>query len=221
MWETNGSSPLTRGKLTDLIQALSGIRLIPAHAGKTGCRLPRGSGERAHPRSRGENMVSDGKVSLEDGSSPLTRGKRAGRPSGSTARRLIPAHAGKTAEVNVSHFSFPAHPRSRGENLFGVRACFFEGGSSPLTRGKPRWQRSESRSAGLIPAHAGKTLCMSQYVLDGRAHPRSRGENTTRVIAAFSGCGSSPLTRGKRILDTECPGDARLIPAHAGKTERR
>ena len=30
-----GSSPLTRGKLTDLVPALPSIRLIPAHAGKT------------------------------------------------------------------------------------------------------------------------------------------------------------------------------------------
>ena len=30
-----GSSPLTRGKLNDLVPSLAGVRLIPAHAGKT------------------------------------------------------------------------------------------------------------------------------------------------------------------------------------------
>ena len=53
----------------------------------------------AHPRSRGENMVSDGKVSLEDGSSPLTRGKPDGKLRTSNMSRLIPAHAGKTKPI--------------------------------------------------------------------------------------------------------------------------
>ena len=50
-----GSSPLTRGKRA--LRSVKGLqgRLIPAHAGKTGCRLARGIGARAHPRSRGEN----------------------------------------------------------------------------------------------------------------------------------------------------------------------
>ena len=50
-----GSSPLTRGKPTLIPADLPEGGLIPAHAGKTDCRLPRGSGGRAHPRSRGEN----------------------------------------------------------------------------------------------------------------------------------------------------------------------
>ena len=34
-----GSSPLTRGKLASVVSTPSKPRLIPAHAGKTGCRL--------------------------------------------------------------------------------------------------------------------------------------------------------------------------------------
>ena len=71
-----GSSPLTRGKrrLDQVDQPR--WRLIPAHAGKTPRRPSATSGPRAHPRSRGENKLHAGDEVREDGSSPLTRGKR-------------------------------------------------------------------------------------------------------------------------------------------------
>ena len=52
-----GSSPLTRGKRSPRATLMVRVRLIPAHAGKT--RHPHGGGARAraHPRSRGENIV--------------------------------------------------------------------------------------------------------------------------------------------------------------------
>ena len=50
-----GSSPLTRGKRSELLQARRGGRLIPAHAGKTWFALDSTLIPSAHPRSRGEN----------------------------------------------------------------------------------------------------------------------------------------------------------------------
>ena len=50
-----GSSPLTRGKLSLLGVVLRSVGLIPAHAGKTGTGKRLSIGMRAHPRSRGEN----------------------------------------------------------------------------------------------------------------------------------------------------------------------
>ena len=75
-----------------------------------------------------------------------------------------------------------------------------------------------SPRAGLIPAHAGKTMKVAQVPVYLEAHPRSRGENSASGSSVNSRRGSSPLTRGKRS-----PGEAprtrsRLIPAHAGKT---
>ena len=70
--------------------------LIPAHAGKTQPRVVDGLLDRAHPRSRGENPDCGVRVFLSEGSSPLTRGKRAPGGSRRSLRRLIPAHAGKT-----------------------------------------------------------------------------------------------------------------------------
>ena len=50
------------------------------------------------------------------------------------------------------------------------------------------------------------------------AHPRSRGENVIVSVLADTKRGSSPLTRGKRDRIGSCRYEARLIPAHAGKT---
>ena len=100
---------------------------------------------------------------------------------------------------------------------------------------------SEGIPVGLIPAHAGKTdriqiiaiwITGSSPLTRGKParnepkersrwdHPRSRGENMPHLIAAASAAGSSPLTRGKPGLNKDCAQPLRLIPAHAGKTER-
>ena len=154
------------------------------------------------------------------GSSPLTRGKlipRAGIPG---VAGLIPAHAGKTQAAQLTSWSPPAHPRSRGENEGGDVTGIPGEGSSPLTRGKPPGasaaRRSPSGSSpltrgkrqtvrgrpawrGLIPAHAGKTVTALLHACYGWAHPRSRGENPTTVACKLPAAGSSPLTRGKPL----------------------
>ena len=132
-----GSSPLTRGKRQ-------------RYADQRPASL-------AHPRSRGENLVSQTTPGTHGGSSPLTRGKRQrwNGPRGGIG--LIPAHAGKTAPLRRVYCETEAHPRSRGENGQRSAAYFAAQGSSPLTRGKRAAQRRLFRSAGLIPAHAGKT----------------------------------------------------------------
>ena len=93
---TEGSSPLTRGKPRDCGRRWHGRGLIPAHAGKTRYRPAREDSERlipahagktsrspqtsvrvtAHPRSRGENFAALVADEPSFGSSPLTRGKR-------------------------------------------------------------------------------------------------------------------------------------------------
>ena len=113
----SGSSPLTRGKR-------------PASPSAAGACA-------AHPRSRGENFAGDTVCTMSDGSSPLTRGKRIQGRRRPNEGRLIPAHAGKT---RVSRAMWPgqtAHPRSRGENVCDESHQSVDGGSSPLTRGKP------------------------------------------------------------------------------------
>ena len=94
-------------------------------------------------------------------------------------------------------------------------------GSSPLTRGKPTTGTSRSSKPGLIPAHAGKTARSQPQRPRCRAHPRSRGENSTLLALSTWTDGSSPLTRGKLSRCAGSPSSQGLIPAHAGKTQLR
>ena len=217
---TRGSSPLTRGKLQPGEQTGSYKGLIPAHAGKTSPLFGRYSECEAHPRSRGENFTAEVITALGGGSSPLTRGKP--RPVLSSLKQsgLIPAHAGKTLSRRSKPPPPSAHPRSRGENASIDAKAAELGGSSPLTRGKPRRRRPVHGRCRLIPAHAGKTPRPAARPCRLRAHPRSRGENGVECGELTVEGGSSPLTRGKHS-DAQMRVDLEgLIPAHAGKTRR-
>ncbi len=152
-----GSSPLTRGKRRLRQRRPERRRLIPAHAGKTRSRKLEQLSARAHPRSRGENVVRVVEMPVRCSSSPLTRGKLVAHSPVLQARRLIPAHAGKTVAQVVRLKVFRAHPRSRGENRCAGRDVIAPCGSSPLTRGKPAEALKSVFDWGLIPAHAGKT----------------------------------------------------------------
>ena len=93
---SSGSSPLTRGKRHHpVLQRVRG-RLIPAHAGKTFQAELEMIQDRAHPRSRGENLIWSLPDATAGGSSPLTRGKLTLCRLGTPNKGLIPAHAGKT-----------------------------------------------------------------------------------------------------------------------------
>ena len=98
--QPSGSSPLTRGKRH--FQPLNNLalRLIPAHAGKTGKAAAAYFHTAAHPRSRGENRLGGGGVRFQPGSSPLTRGKLVGTCHVGPSTGLIPAHAGKTVRAS-------------------------------------------------------------------------------------------------------------------------
>ena len=131
-----GSSPLTRGKRTRAACPPTATGLIPAHAGKTNYPCCAQLQHRAHPRSRGENVVGSIARDAPAGSSPLTRGKHRACRWRRENLGLIPAHAGKTKGAAQLLVSRRAHPRSRGENPRTSRAWSLKRGSSPLTRGK-------------------------------------------------------------------------------------
>ena len=199
---------------------MAAIGLIPTHAGKT-CRSGgRGPSTKAHPHSRGENDTLARHPGQPMGSSPLTRGKRAGSHGGYLSERLIPTHAGKTCRGYCFPSCLPAHPHSRGENFADHHTSDGLGGSSPLTRGKRGRERCDEGQNGLIPTHAGKTARRVGRNSADRAHPHSRGENRVGWGPLRGREGSSPLTRGKppsNYLSTRPSG---LIPTHAGKTYR-
>ena len=172
--------------------------LIPAHAGSTALRPPRGGPSGAHPRSRGEHFGIALQFLSIVGSSPLTRGapERGGRHA--HHQGLIPAHAGSTFLPCVVLRWCWAHPRSRGEHALAHEFERLVQGSSPLTRGAPTLGRHSLGHRRLIPAHAGSTGCCSPGPARPRAHPRSRGEHKVPIARVEPGEGSSPLTRGAR-----------------------
>ena len=174
-----GSSPLTRGKLAQLLEVELNQRLIPAHAGKTSVGDLSTLGYPAHPRSRGENIILKNEAGDRLGSSPLTRGKHLRGRGPQPGAGLIPAHAGKTHDRLGVCAHRGAHPRSRGENWWEHHPEQLHPGSSPLTRGKPGRDWRDGVRSGLIPAHAGKTTSARPEYAPIRAHPRSRGENTS------------------------------------------
>ena len=91
-----GSSPRGRGKPRGLEDDDTGLRLIPAWAGKTYERKTGQPITAAHPRVGGENRVFRVTVIGLSGSSPRGRGKRSGVSRSRLMRGLIPAWAGKT-----------------------------------------------------------------------------------------------------------------------------
>ena len=154
---------------------------------------------------------------VDEGSSPLTRGKLRAQDGSTHHLGLIPAHAGKTIDLAQTVTLIGAHPRSCGENVDQFAATPVKMGSSPVTRGKRYRRWPGVRRLRLIPAHAGKTSCASARPQRSRAHPRSRGENRPVPTRPDPRVGSSPLMRGKRLKALPVDRRAGLIPAHAGK----
>ena len=110
------------------------------------------------------------------------------------------------------------HPRSRGEYIswFAVTCCTH--GSSPLSRGIHAAMSESGSERRIIPALAGNTHADHVHIyLDGD-HPRSRGEYIPAFCHARRRMGSSPLSRGIRLVPLIPLSLGRIIPALAGNT---
>ena len=73
-------------------------------------------------------------------------------------------------------------------------------------------------TAGITPAHAGKSYLMDCESSDAEDHPRTRGEKSSITGILSPKLGSPPHTRGK---DTDHMNEnifMRITPAHAGKS---
>ena len=217
----SGTSPLTRGKQLRACPGHVTVGNIPAHAGKTPAPTHQSAGTREHPRSRGENGVASVASLLQQGTSPLTRGKLWLVRGSCRFGGNIPAHAGKTHNRSEYVPLCPEHPRSRGENGWPVWCGHGLAGTSPLTRGKRGQQGQSWWAPWNIPAHAGKTATHLVFPLRTREHPRSRGENGEVQVTNPHLPGTSPLTRGKPSNTLIRLIRLRNIPAHAGKTTER
>ena len=152
-----GSSPLSRGIPRSQGRHAAGGGIIPALAGNTSGGISGYYIGEDHPRSRGEYGASEGFDTIEDGSSPLSRGILI-QPVGPCRRvGIIPALAGNTPHRRRSQGCQRDHPRSRGEYPLGARRMHYRVGSSPLSRGIRPGQPRRLRRFGIIPALAGNT----------------------------------------------------------------
>ena len=133
---TAGSSPLTRGTLTEYLSKWPASRFIPAYAGNSLPVNPTSTEGPVHPRLRGELMVYG---------------------TAQDAAGFIPAYAGNSLRVNAFVRMNTVHPRLRGELSGAVVEALIVGGSSPLTRGTPGSNVRPKDVLRFIPAYAGNS----------------------------------------------------------------
>ena len=213
-----GSSPRPRGAPHAGPDARTEPGLIPASAGSTIPRKSAAVATGAHPRVRGEHVITAGLAQANTGSSPRPRGALLYSALLTEPPGLIPASAGSTEHLRSRAPRIRAHPRVRGEHIGVTTAPWNKSGSSPRPRGAPRREAAHVVDLGLIPASAGSTY--AEPTARGRrwAHPRVRGEHQSYVDMATRSAGSSPRPRGAlHALDEHIPREG-LIPASAGST---
>ena len=213
-----GSSPHTRGAPSRAWPPRRPGGIIPAYAGSTlslGGFPPRCTD---HPRIRGEHSTSAEALLMKVGSSPHTRGAPPQRHHRRSEGRIIPAYAGSTVSLLVSHFRPSDHPRIRGEHSHAGTCSYGIGGSSPHTRGARPAPSASAPPLRIIPAYAGSTPSPSSKPHGKADHPRIRGEHTRSHAQKGWGGGSSPHTRGARRPSGRGSGRRRIIPAYAGST---
>ncbi len=179
----SGSSPLTRGGLSEASAKADKNGLIPAYAGRTTFTSFQSISNGAHPRLRGADPGVASARRRFRGSSPLTRGGPVNIVKTIVDFRLIPAYAGRT----LIRFSFltrsTAHPRLRGADSSSSSSARVAGGSSPLTRGGLFDSIAPAMQLGLIPAYAGRTIVRASPSARHRAHPRLRGADQFYDVA--------------------------------------
>ena len=176
------------------------VRIIPALAGNTTGRCQLRRHRTDHPRSRGEYVAAAAAGLTWFGSSPLSRGILVGAAQAAAVRGIIPALAGNTSVSVATGSRSRDHPRSRGEYQSRSRRRRNTMGSSPLSRGIPPRSRVLHARLRIIPALAGNTARRDSGAPWREDHPRSRGEYAHPSRGVNSSCGSSPLSRGIRIL---------------------
>ncbi len=194
--------------------------LIPAYAGRTTATNTPCHRRGAHPRLRGVDIHRRWPHEIGEGSSPLTRGGRRVGSARGVEHGLIPAYAGRTILLVWMFADDEAHPRLRGADHASSHFQLSPVGSSPLTRGGLLWDKKFDNGDGLIPAYAGRTRNLKTPYSISWAHPRLRGADSNWRRAMVARGGSSPLTRGGRVLRLLLGLVIRLIPAYAGRTQK-
>ena len=194
-----GSSPRARG--TACLAMISGqrFRFIPASAGNSSELQVPIHPTAVHPRERGEQNSLITRNSDRIGSSPRARGTAPLIQGELQPLRFIPASAGNSKGPQPTEFSWPVHPRERGEQGRVLAGRHFVAGSSPRARGTGwcsgwRWPRR-------------------------RFIPASAGNSSPEWDALRAKRGSSPRARGTGFPLGHCSPPEWFIPASAGNRD--
>ncbi len=213
-----GSPPPTRGTQSETTCSKIEQGITPAYAGNTYTLLLCCPSTRDHPRLRGEHLFRSVHLPFQPGSPPPTRGTQELFTSNAIDFGITPAYAGNTSFFISFSFTKWDHPRLRGEHSASQMSIKYSSGSPPPTRGTPLSVSFIKSSTGITPAYAGNTNITINYLLQGRDHPRLRGEHIKRNIRKHYGVGSPPPTRGTPMFGKHQSTEFRITPAYAGNT---
>jgi len=213
-----GSSPHAGRRLPDGRQRLARAGLIPARGETTSSSGPSRRPRRAHPRTRGDDGVTEPYGRVPAGSSPHAgrRRRRAlcrGRQPG-----LIPARGETTVSVLMRRPPSGAHPRTRGDDDDVDGIGHGVSGSSPHAGRRRSAELPDALGLRLIPARGETTRRVRTTGSRSGAHPRTRGDDRCVVALTNNDLGSSPHAGRRRIPGRRHPGLGGLIPARGETT---
>ena len=137
---------------------------------------------------------------------------------GDLVQGIIPAHAGNTTCFPSQSPTRRDHPRACGEHFLTYHVFSSTWGSSPRMRGTRHHSRGCAADCGIIPAHAGNTVCQVFLFSACRDHPRACGEHSIWQGKTDANQGSSPRMRGTLLSVDSILSRLGIIPAHAGNT---
>ena len=133
--------------------------------------------------------------------------------------RFIPAYAGNAPSIHCRARDQTVHPRIRGERGANLGEPHAQGGSSPHTRGTHDHFLVSFVAGRFIPAYAGNAPGSRPAPDPLTVHPRIRGERIVALLVLAACAGSSPHTRGTRLITRSRSRVERFIPAYAGNAE--
>ena len=191
-----------RGKVTEILDYLDGLRITPAYAGKSRAGQATQVRVRDHPRVCGEKQGVPAVAGRNLGSPPRMRGKvlpllHSPHPPG-----ITPACAGKRLRIGVRYAQRKDHPRVCGEKRQGNMNKEVKVGSPPRMRGKASHHEVCVLVLGITPAYAGKSSTATLAAHSTGDHPRVCGEKSANPKVRDTMEGASPRMRGKVFFFT-------------------
>ena len=130
---------------------------------------------------------------------------------------ITPAYAGKSSRSLPRMTRTQDHPRACGEKRFALIAFQLFTGSPPRMRGKGPPGPAMRITRGITPAHAGNRRPSTPGCAACGDHPRTCGEQVSKLKSSHSQSGSPPHMRGKGQRPRRGYPFDRITPAHAGK----